>query len=139
MTPRTTFLLLCISLAGCTSEQSSNTISGADSLKNNGTGIVLNEEKGNIIKPIVQPNPTNKGNLWGIWGNEGSENAIFDIKTDSIYYVDEMRSYKYSLVGDTIIIYYPDYSYKSKVRIKGDTLIMDSEVNGQAKFWRFKN
>jgi len=80
-----------------------------------------------------------KQKLIGIWTDGSSDNATFDIKKDSIFYVDQFKSYRYSLNQDSIKIYYPDFTYTAKVYFIDDTLVMDSQDDGIAKFWKFKN
>jgi len=60
-----------------------------------------------ITMPIKQKN---NAKLIGIWSNGIGENAFFEIKKDSIYYVDDFISYRYFLAGDTIKIFYPDWT-----------------------------
>lgn len=76
--------------------------------------------------------------LKGIWTDGTSENASFDIREDSIFYVEHLETYKYKLIADSIHIYYPDFVYSGKIGFEGDTLILSSE-EGNSKFWRFKN
>jgi len=75
----------------------------------------------------------------GIWTDGSPENATFDIRKDSIYYVDDFESFKYFLRGDIIEIHYSDFIYKAKVYFKKDTLVMDAKDDELAKFWKFKN
>ncbi|HVW95201.1 MAG TPA: hypothetical protein VHA56_04495 [Mucilaginibacter sp.] len=74
----------------------------------------------------------------GVWTNGNSANATFEIKEDSIYYVDQFKSYKYLISKDSIHIYYPDYIYGARFYFRKDTLIMDSQDDGVSKFHRFK-
>jgi len=74
----------------------------------------------------------------GVWSNGSSENAEFEIKEKTIYYVDQFEDYKYSLIGNHITINYPDYVYDGMIEFKNDTLIMISKKFGTAKYWKFK-
>ena len=141
MTLRTTLVLLCISLACCTSERTSNKTVSADSLRGKEAGKAISEPLEDTPKQLGKKNAntaTLKEKLLGPWGNESSENAIFNIDADSIFYVDQVAFYKYSLTGDTITAYNTGSAYKSKISFRGDTLVMDSEGE-RTKFWRFRN
>ena len=74
--------------------------------------------------------------LIGIWTDGSSENASFEIKSDSIQYLDPFEEYKYDRYGDSIVIYYSDYIYKGRIFLVKDTLVMKS--NEESKFWRFE-
>lgn len=91
---------------------------------------------------VVQTQPslkTDREKIMGIWTNSSTQNAVFDIRKDSIYYVEKFESYKYVLKQDSIQIYYPDFVYTAKLYFIKDTLTMDSKDDGIAKFWKFKN
>lgn len=75
----------------------------------------------------------------GIWTNGSTENATFEIKSKSIYYVDDFQDYTCVLKNDTIEIKYPDYTYRAEILLNNDTLIMNSKEYSQAKYWRFKD
>lgn len=75
--------------------------------------------------------------ILGIWTDGTTDNATLDIRKDSIFYVDQFQTYKYSVVNDTIQIYYSDWTYKGKVEYKKDTLIFSSEES-VSKYWKFK-
>jgi hypothetical protein len=77
--------------------------------------------------------------LYGIWTDGSDENATIKIKPDSIYYPDQLRSYKYALKGDSIKIYYNEYTYRARIYFVKDTLMMDSKEDESVKFWKFKN
>lgn len=73
----------------------------------------------------------------GIWTDGQTENATFQIKKDSIYYVDHLENYFYRMESDSISIHYPDMIFKAKVLMKKDTLVLQtSEAN--YKYWKFK-
>jgi hypothetical protein len=78
-----------------------------------------------------------KDKIKGIWTDGNSKNATFDIRDNSIRYVEHFATYKYELSGNTIKIKYPDFVYTSTLSFQKDTLIMTS--NGESvKFWKFK-
>ncbi|NNV55172.1 hypothetical protein [Limnovirga soli] len=121
----TTFsLLIAMLLLGCNNLQDSK----AGNERQDTSKIVPVK-----IDPIKQAN--NK--LLGIWSDGSSENATFIIKSDSVYYVDQFKSYKYVLNDDSIKIIYPDWIYAAKVIFKNDTLILESE-DGTSEFLKFK-
>lgn len=76
--------------------------------------------------------------LLRIWTDGNSENAVFDIRKDSIYYANQFNTYKYSLTGDTITIFYPDWAFTGAISFSKDTLIIASE-DGVTKYWKFVN
>lgn len=80
---------------------------------------------------------SNKDRLLGIWTDGNTENATFDIQRDSIFYVDQLSAYKYTIKDDSITISYPDWVFSGKVRFSKDTLVISSE-DGQTKYWKFK-
>lgn len=77
--------------------------------------------------------------ILGIWTDGSTENATFDIRKDSIYYVDQFKAYSYSLKEDSIKIHYSDFNYAAKIHFLKDTLVMDSKDYGVTKYWKFKN
>ena len=81
---------------------------------------------------------TNQHEVMGVWTNGNTAKATFKIGKDSIYYVDELKSFKYELTADSIKIHYADFNYAAKIRFIKDTLVMQSQDEGDAKYWRFK-
>ena len=72
-----------------------------------------------------------KINLIGKWGGLG-EKPIWDIRSDSFYFIEPALSYHYQLFGDTLIVNYPDKIKNlnfGKIRIDGDTLFMHNYKN----------
>ena len=76
--------------------------------------------------------------LLGVWTNGNSKNATFEIREDSIYYIDHLKSYKYSVIQDSIIIMYDGFMYTGKIYFSDDTLLLTSK-NEISKFWKFKH
>jgi len=105
--------------------------------KGNSKDTLKSTEKIETLKNVNESNIDNK-KITGIWTDGNSENATFDIRKDSIYYVEQFKSYKYSLTNDSIKIHYPDFTYSAKIYFLKDTLVMDSKEDGIAKFWKFK-
>ncbi|WP_291274396.1 hypothetical protein [Flavobacterium sp.] len=91
-----------------------------------------------VNKMIKNDSKISNHMILGVWTNGSTENATFEIKSNTIYYVDDFKDYNYSLQNDTIEINYPDYVYRAKVLLKNDTLIMNSKEYNQAKYWKFK-
>lgn len=79
-----------------------------------------------------------KQQLFGVWTDGSTENAVFDISEHSIYYTEQFEAYPYLLSNDSITISFPDDEYRAKVIIKADTLVMVSTESGKSTFWRFK-
>ena len=86
---------------------------------------------------ITQENSSNIS-LIGPWTSGLSDNALFDVRKDSIFYVEDLESYKYILVGDSIKIYYPGYTFSGKVNLQQDTLTITSEGE-ESRYWRFRD
>ena len=55
--------------------------------------------------------------LLGVWGFKKGDNAVFEIKSDSIYYLDVMSSVKYSATNDSLIFYFDGFRYNTKHRV----------------------
>ncbi|OWP82740.1 hypothetical protein BWK59_14250 [Flavobacterium davisii] len=92
---------------------------------------IIKETKDTTSKII--PKIINKGvessYLKGIWIND--DNPVFEINKDSIYYIDEDKSYKYILTDNTIKIYFDNYTYQGIVDFKNNkkTLIIKDSIN----------
>src|SRR5215204_4350313 len=56
-----------------------------------------------------------KSDLYGFWTDGSAENATFEIKHDSIYYVEQSTAYKYVMEDGFITIYYPDFVFKGRL------------------------
>src|SRR5437764_4383054 len=75
--------------------------------------------------------------LMGLWTYESSHEALFEIRENSIFYVDHFVSYAYLLKRDTIVIRYPDWTFRARIRLQRNELVIVSE-NGIVKFRRLK-
>jgi len=124
---------LFILFAGCNTGQDTKAIPDSTITKDTTKQI-----KQATIKANDNTNQTNLSKQLGIWTDGSSENATFDIKKDSIYYVDQFTTYKYSLREDSIKIFYPDWTFAGAVSFSKDTMIIASE-NGTTKYWKFKD
>ncbi len=93
------------------------------------------------LKEEVEPNNMAslhlKEKLLGLWTDNNSENAVFEVKEDSIYYTEQLKSYKYNLIKDSIDIVYDDFTFEGQIQFKSDTLIMRADEYEPQKFWRF--
>ncbi len=59
----------------------------------------------------------NNPQLIGVWGKVKGENAKFEIKSDSIYYLDDLSSCKYSATNDSLFVDLNGYMFK----VRGST------------------
>lgn len=125
-------ILLTVIFAGCNSGQ--NTVTIEDSLVMKDTTKRIKK----AVEAIGQRTDGSNSNLLGAWTDGSSENASFEIRKDSIYYVDQFATYKYSLTGDIIKIYYPDWTFTGAINFSKDTLTIASE-DGTTKYWKFIN
>ena len=79
----------------------------------------------NLSKKTEKTYNVSPKNLFGVWFTERGDNAIFNISADSIYYVDNLRSYKYEIRADTLKINFDGWISKSLiVKLTTDSLIL---------------
>ncbi|QIL76320.1 hypothetical protein [Hymenobacter sp. HDW8] len=97
-------------------------------------------EKGDSIMNSVDKELIDNFNskILGSWTDSANNNAVFEIRKDSIYYIDQFAAYKYRLRGDSIVIFYPDLKFSGSISFHKDTLIITS-IDGSAKFQKFVN
>jgi len=81
---------------------------------------------------LAQGNPL----LKGVWGLKKGDNASFQITTDSIYYVEEFKSYKYNATTDSIYINLEGYKLNVKYTVTNDSLFWSRKTK-VTKFVRF--
>ena len=124
-------ILIFLLLIGCKREETVSK-SKPQTKNTSSKAIEIKQKESNRNSEITQ------NMIMGIWTDGSTENATFEIKSKSIYYVDDFKDYSYELKNDTIEIKYPDYIYRAKVLLRNDTLIMNSKDYNQAKYWRFK-
>lgn len=90
-------------------------------------------------KPETSSKHLDYSKIIGIWTNGEGENATFQIKKDSIFYVDFSKQYAYKIINDSLTIFFDGYIDVSKIeKITNDSLILLIE-NERHKFWKFKN
>lgn len=94
--------------------------------------IMCQSKKSKIIKVDVNDN------LLGVWGVSINENASFRIQSDSIYYPDNFRSYKYTTKNDSIFIHYDGWIYKGIFYISNDSLVLKTQ-NKENKYVKIVN
>ena len=70
---------------------------------------------------------THTSSILGPWTSGLSDNALFDIGKDSIFYVEDLESFRYVLTGDSIKIFYPDYTFQGRIQLQQDTLTITTE------------
>ena len=124
-------LILC---SACGSSVS-NTKEAVDSVS------PLNQNDAELIANSVTSSPKSidRSRLIGAWTDGIGDNATFDIGKDSIFYLDEMTSFPYTLKGDSLTIVYPDMSFQGTAQFSGDTLILSDPEFGTTKYTRFKD
>jgi hypothetical protein len=77
-----------------------------------------------------------KSDLLGLWTDGSSENATFEIRQDSVYYVEQFEAYKYALEDGIIKIHYPDHMFKGRLTFENDEIKIVAE-DGSVVFRRF--
>lgn len=127
-----TFIPLLIVFSSCN-------YSGSNSKGNIDSSVA--EQSSKVIEVAIG-NPTvsmEKNRLLGIWTDGSTENATFAIGTDSIFYVDQMTSFPYTLKGDSLTIVFPDMSFHGNAKFCGDTLVLSDPEFSTTKYTRFIN
>lgn len=124
------FLILC---SACSSSVSNT--------KDSDDTVITKSYKAQPIANTVISSPTyiDRNRLLGAWTDGSGENATFDIGKDSIFYLDEMTSFPYTLKADTLTIIYPDMSFQGTAKFLGDTLILSDPEFGTTKYTKFKD
>jgi hypothetical protein len=107
-------------------------------VKQQSTDDSLAAKKVVAVAKVDNPENALKDKIIGIWTGGESENATFDMRKDSVYYVDQFETYKYILKKDTITMFYTDGPLSFKIHFVKDTLVMESKDFGVSKFWKFK-
>jgi hypothetical protein len=125
------FFFISIILLGCKRQESVYSVK-TETKKSTSKSDNIKQSK------ISKKAEISKSKIMGIWTDGSTENATFEIKSKSLYYVDDFKDYSYELKKDTIQINYPDYIYRAEILLRNDTLIMNSKEYKQTKYWRFK-
>lgn len=124
--------LLLITLTNCSSADKNSTTNDISTRDQNVQDIKPDNKSS--VKEVIS-----KDKLLGAWTDGSTENATFDIGKDSIFYVEQLEAFPYTLKGDSITIVYPDMSFEGIVFMVGDTLVLSDSEFGTSKFTRFKN
>ncbi len=124
---------LLILFVACNSEQNAKTIQDSTIPKDSSEQISKA-----FLQAVDNAQQTDRLKLFGIWTDGSTENATFDIRKDSIYYVDHFATYKYSLTDDRIKIFYSDWTFTGAVVFSKDTMMIVSE-DRMTKYWKFKD
>jgi hypothetical protein len=120
-------------IAGCNSDENSTSKIRTQSQAKDKQTAQAHAEPNNISALHL------KKKLLGSWTDGNTENAVFEVKQDSIYYMEQFKSYKYSLNRDSISIVYDDFTFEGQIQFINDTLIMIADEWEPQKFWRFTN
>ncbi|QNL20549.1 hypothetical protein HZR84_00810 [Hyphobacterium sp. CCMP332] len=106
--------------------------------------IQCNSKSQNQTKFNNQENQTDyqnfKSQLIGVWGEQGEENALFQISNDSIYYFDHMDNpLAYELKEGVLAINYSGQILKNKiVKLNSDTLQFINPSGEHIKLYKRK-
>ena len=80
------------------------------------------------IKQEEQKPLKNALNIVGIWADE--EQPIFEIKKDSIYYIDSDKSFKYEVTDSVLTIFFDSYTYSGIIKQENEqTLLIKDSLN----------
>jgi hypothetical protein len=92
------FFISIVLLSACSSDKKNidNSNSVRDSINNNTSQTIKNTSFNDA--------------LLGVWIID--EQPVFEIKKDSVFYIDSNLSYKYSVADSNISIFYDDFIYK---------------------------
>lgn len=91
----------------------------------------------------LQPNRQNvslslRDSLIGKWGGLGESIPVFEIRKDSIYYVQPSTAYPYKIINRDFIIYFPDHKgLLQSIRVDHDTIFFYDDF-GLARAYRSK-
>jgi hypothetical protein len=82
---------------------------------------------------------SNKDQLQGIWGIDTVENAIFEIKGDSIIYTEHRDTpYYFQTIGDSITIDVDGFKLVWVVKqLQSDSLVVTNQVGVTTSYVRF--
>ena len=83
---------------------------------------------------------TLKNKIIGLWGGLGEDSAVWNIKADSIYYLQQSAAYPYKLIADSLMIYFPDHTATlHNLSAIQDTLTFKDGMGFKTFAYRFKN
>lgn len=77
-------------------------------------------------------------NLQGVWEIDTSSNAEFEIRGDSVYYIEHQdKPLKWLVQKEKLIIYYDKLKVVDKIiKLTRDSLILKSEMNEISKYYK---
>jgi len=119
-------LMASLLLSGCASKKEE---------ANSGSQVAAGNEE---LVPADTTSQT-KGSIIGPWGISDSENAVFSIDDDSIYYVDSDKIFKYVVSQDSIHIFFDDFKYSALVEKRTNDTLIFTDKRRRTKFIRFKD
>jgi hypothetical protein len=128
-----TSMTFLIALSACTSSESHTTRPAG------GVSTIRPVTETDVISTDDSVTPNDDSLLLGAWTDGSSENASFAISKDSIFYVEALTSYQYTLKGDSLIIAFPGMKFRGTVTVKGDTLTINEPGSGTSKYTRFND
>jgi predicted small secreted protein len=128
------FILTIILLMACNNGTSTGI--GKDTIVEIDTARAIQKTVNSKQDSAIEKRGTS--NILGVWTNDSIENSTFDLRKDSIFYVDLFATYKYSIIGDSIKIYYRNWTFTGMIHCANDTLTIASN-DGATKYWKFKN
>lgn len=82
---------------------------------------------------------TIKNKLLGQWGGLGEDSAVWEISFDSIYYLQEKKSYPYKIVGNDLVVERNESKgFLRNISVIEDTMTFNDEQGLATKGYRFK-
>lgn len=90
-----------------------------------------------IVQQNTNTNDNKENSIIGVWKLEGEESPNFELRADSIYYVDHDKSYKYLITKDSIFIFYDDWTYRGCYVLQDNQLVI-KEGDNVSKYIRLK-
>ncbi len=87
------------------------------------------KNSGSVSNGLTSSQKEVVNDISGIWKLKGDENPTFEIKRDSIYYIDQGEIYAFNTKSDSIFIFYNDWIYKGLFAIKEGKLILTDGTN----------
>lgn len=106
------FIIVFVSLQWyCSGDPGSNSGSLSKSYKQ--------KEEYNITDKTFPEGDTTSTNLQliGLWADGTNENATFNVERDSIFYIEQLTSYKYRVDDNIITIAYSNYTFTGRFTI----------------------
>ena len=81
-----------------------------------------------------------KTKLLGQWGGSGEDSAVWEIRIDSIYYLQEKKTYAYKILDNDLVIERPESKgILRNISVFEDTMTFNDEQGLTIKGYRLKN